>query len=184
MPLSQFIEQVQPSATMAISARAAAMKREGIDVIPLSAGEPDFDTPEHIKAAGIRAIEEGFTKYTSPPSGIVELKEAVCRKFRGGQRPRLLHRPGDRQLRRQALPLPRRRRGAQSRGRDDRADALLGHLYRAAQAGRGRVGGGANQAGRGPQADSGGPAGGDHPEDADAAAQQSVESERQRIHPG
>ena len=82
MPLSQFIEQVQPSATMAISAKAAAMKREGIDVIPLSAGEPDFDTPEHIKAAGIRAIEEGFTKYTSPPSGIVELKEAVCRKFR------------------------------------------------------------------------------------------------------
>ena len=82
MPLSQFIERVQPSATMAISAKAAAMKREGIDVIPLSAGEPDFDTPEHIKAAGIRAIEEGFTKYTSPPSGIVELKEAVCRKFR------------------------------------------------------------------------------------------------------
>ena len=81
MPLSRFIEQVQPSATMAISAKAAAMKREGIDVIPLSAGEPDFDTPEHIKAAGIRAIEEGFTKYTSPPSGIVELKEAVCRKF-------------------------------------------------------------------------------------------------------
>ncbi len=82
MPLSRFIAQVQPSATMAISAKAAAMKREGIDVIPLSAGEPDFDTPEHIKAAGIRAIEEGFTKYTSPPSGIVELKEAVCRKFR------------------------------------------------------------------------------------------------------
>ena len=81
MPLSRFIEQVQPSATMAISAKAAAMKREGVDVIPLSAGEPDFDTPEHIKAAGIRAIEEGFTKYTSPPSGIVELKEAVCRKF-------------------------------------------------------------------------------------------------------
>ena len=80
MPLSRFIEQVQPSATMAISAKAAAMKREGIDVIPLSAGEPDFDTPE--QAAGIRAIEEGFTKYTSPPSGIVELKEAVCRKFR------------------------------------------------------------------------------------------------------
>ena len=82
MPLSRYIEKVQPSATMAISAKAAAMKREGIDVIPLSAGEPDFDTPGHIKAAGIRAIEEGFTKYTSPPSGIVELKEAVCRKFR------------------------------------------------------------------------------------------------------
>ena len=81
MALSQYIDRVQPSPTMAISAKAAAMKREGIDVIALSAGEPDFDTPQHIKEAGISAIAEGFTKYTSPPSGIIELKEAVCRKF-------------------------------------------------------------------------------------------------------
>ena len=67
--------------TMAISARAAAMQREGIDVVSLSAGEPDFDTPQHIKDEGISAIETGFTKYTTPGSGIVELKEAIQRKF-------------------------------------------------------------------------------------------------------
>ena len=82
MSLSQYIQRVEPSPTMAISAKAAAMRREGIDVIALSAGEPDFDTPQNIKDAAIRAIEEGFTKYTTPASGIVELKEAVCRKFR------------------------------------------------------------------------------------------------------
>jgi len=82
MPLSHNVQRVQPSATMAISAKAAAMRREGIDVIALSAGEPDFDTPQNIKDAGIRAIQEGFTKYTMPSSGIIELKEAICRKFK------------------------------------------------------------------------------------------------------
>ena len=81
MPLSHNVQRVQPSVTMQISAKAAAMRRDGIDVIALSAGEPDFDTPQNIKDAGIRAITEGFTKYITPGSGIVELKEAVCRKF-------------------------------------------------------------------------------------------------------
>ena len=81
MPLSHNVQRVQPSVTMQISAKAAQMKRDGIDVIALSAGEPDFDTPQNIKDAGIRAIEEGFTKYTTPGSGIIELKEAICRKF-------------------------------------------------------------------------------------------------------
>jgi len=66
---------------MQISAKAAAMKRDGVDVVALSAGEPDFDTPQNIKDVGIRAIDEGFTKYTTPGSGIIELKEAICRKF-------------------------------------------------------------------------------------------------------
>ncbi|MAN23296.1 MAG: aspartate aminotransferase [Gemmatimonadetes bacterium] len=66
---------------MQISAKAAQLKREGVDVIALSAGEPDFDTPPNIKNAAIRAIEDGFTKYTTPSSGIIELKEAICRKF-------------------------------------------------------------------------------------------------------
>lgn len=57
------------------------MQRAGIDVVSLSAGEPDFDTPQNVKDAGIRAIAEGFTKYTTPGSGIIELKEAICRKF-------------------------------------------------------------------------------------------------------
>ena len=81
MPLSHNVQRVQPSVTMQISAKAAQMKRGGVDVIALSAGEPDFDTPQNIKDAGIRAIEEGFTKYTTPGSGIIELKEAICRKF-------------------------------------------------------------------------------------------------------
>ena len=81
MPLSHNVQRVQPSVTMVVSAKAAAMRREGVDVIALSAGEPDFDTPQNIKDAGITAIQEGFTKYTMPSSGIVELKEAICRKF-------------------------------------------------------------------------------------------------------
>ena len=79
--LSGYIQNVAPSPTMAVTAKAAALRREGVDVIALSAGEPDFDTPEHIKDAAKRALDEGFTKYTTPPSGILDLKEAVCRKF-------------------------------------------------------------------------------------------------------
>ena len=81
MTLSHNVQRVQPSVTMQISAKAAAMKRDGVDVVALSAGEPDFDTPQNIKDVGIRAIDEGFTKYTTPGSGIIELKEAICRKF-------------------------------------------------------------------------------------------------------
>ena len=82
IPQSRNVQQMQESITMSISARAAAMKRDGIDLIALAAGEPDFDTPANIKAAGIRAIEEGFTKYDSPGSGILPLKEAIARKLK------------------------------------------------------------------------------------------------------
>jgi len=71
---------VQPSVTLAISAKAKQMKAEGRNVISLSAGEPDFDTPEHIKEAAVRALKEGFTKYT-PATGTPELKKAICEKF-------------------------------------------------------------------------------------------------------
>ncbi|WP_420556309.1 pyridoxal phosphate-dependent aminotransferase [Roseovarius sp.] len=80
-PLSATLARVKPSPTMAISARALEMKAAGEDVIGLSAGEPDFDTPENIRAAGIRAIEDGRTRYTAP-DGIPELKDAVCAKFK------------------------------------------------------------------------------------------------------
>ena len=73
--LSGNVERIQASATMAISARAAAMKRAGEDVIALAAGEPDFDTPAHIVAAAKRALDEGFTRYTPAP-GIPELRSA------------------------------------------------------------------------------------------------------------
>ena len=79
--LSATLTRVKPSPTMAISTLAQEMKAAGKDVIGLSAGEPDFPTPENIRAAGIRAIEEGKTRYTAP-DGIIELKEAVCAKFK------------------------------------------------------------------------------------------------------
>ena len=78
--LSGAVTRVKPSATIAVTTRASAMQRAGLDVIGLGAGEPDFDTPEPIKEAAIRAIREGKTKYT-PSDGIPELKEAVCAKF-------------------------------------------------------------------------------------------------------
>ena len=79
--LSQRVQAVKPSPTLAITARAAELRAAGKDVIGLGAGEPDFDTPEHIKEAGIRAIREGKTKYT-PVDGTVELKQAIIEKFR------------------------------------------------------------------------------------------------------
>mgnify|MGYP003664515627 FL=1 len=78
--LADRLAAVKPSPTVAITARAGALKREGRDIIALSAGEPDFDTPAHIGAAGKAAIDAGKTRYTAP-DGIVELKEAIARKF-------------------------------------------------------------------------------------------------------
>jgi aspartate aminotransferase len=72
---------VKESATMRLVGRARAMRAAGADVAPFGAGEPDFDTPDHVKEAGIAAIREGFTKYT-PAAGIPELREAVAAKFR------------------------------------------------------------------------------------------------------
>lgn len=78
--LSARVQSVKPSATLAITARAKALRAAGQDVIGLGAGEPDFDTPDHIKAAAIQAIQDGFTKYT-PVGGTAELKRAVIAKF-------------------------------------------------------------------------------------------------------
>ncbi len=69
-----------PSLTLAIDSKAKAMKAEGIDVCGFAAGEPDFDTPDHIKAAAMASIDAGFTKYT-PSSGIPELRQAIADKF-------------------------------------------------------------------------------------------------------
>lgn len=80
MRIAERVQQIEPSATLSISARAKAMKQEGIDVISFSAGEPDFDTPLPIKEEAKKAIDQGFTKYT-PTSGIPELKEAICGKL-------------------------------------------------------------------------------------------------------
>lgn len=79
--LSEALGRIKPSATIAISRKAADMARAGRDVISLAAGEPDFDTPKHVRDAAIRAMDEGKTRYTNV-DGIPELKEAVARKFK------------------------------------------------------------------------------------------------------
>ncbi len=79
--LSEALGRVAPSATVAISQKARVMAAEGKDIIALSAGEPDFDTPEHVREAAKRAMDEGKTRYTNV-DGIAELKEAVAAKFR------------------------------------------------------------------------------------------------------
>jgi aspartate aminotransferase len=78
--LSRRVQAIKPSPTLAVTARAAALKATGRDIIGLGAGEPDFDTPANIKLAAIHAIEAGKTKYTDV-GGIPELKEAIIAKF-------------------------------------------------------------------------------------------------------
>jgi len=79
--VSRRAQRVKPSPTLAVTALAARLKAEGKDVIGLGAGEPDFDTPAHIAAAGVQAINSGFTRYTNV-DGIVELKDAIIAKFK------------------------------------------------------------------------------------------------------
>jgi aspartate aminotransferase len=81
MQISSRVQAVEPSATLQITARAKSMKKSGVDVVNFAAGEPDFDTPQQIKDAAIKAINDGFTKYT-PSSGIPELKEKLAEKFK------------------------------------------------------------------------------------------------------
>ena len=79
--LSDRSTSLQPSVTMAVNAKATQLKRQGVDIINLSVGEPDFDTPDFIKQAAIQAIQQGFTKYTAT-DGIPELKQAIIHKLK------------------------------------------------------------------------------------------------------
>ncbi len=79
--LSKTLDRVKPSPTIAVSNLAMELKAQGRDIISLGAGEPDFDTPANIRAAGIAAIEAGKTRYTAV-DGIPELKQAICAKFK------------------------------------------------------------------------------------------------------
>ena len=81
MELSKRVQAIKPSPTLAVTARAAKLKAEGKDIIGLGAGEPDFDTPQHIKDAAVGAIARGFTKYTAV-GGTPSLKQAVINKFK------------------------------------------------------------------------------------------------------
>src|SRR3970282_2454912 len=81
LKLAKRIQDIKESPTLAIAAKAKAMKAKGWDVIDCGAGEPDFDTPDNIKDAAIKAIMSGFTKYTAG-GGINELKDAIIEKFK------------------------------------------------------------------------------------------------------
>jgi len=81
LELSKRVQAIKPSPTLAVTTRAARLKAEGKDIIGLGAGEPDFDTPQHIKDAAIGAIERGFTKYTAV-GGTPSLKQAIINKFK------------------------------------------------------------------------------------------------------
>src|SRR3954469_1826063 len=79
--ISRRAATLSPSLTLAIDSKAKQMKAEGLDVVGFGAGEPDFDTPQHIKDACAKALADGFTKYT-PSSGIPELRQAIADKFK------------------------------------------------------------------------------------------------------
>ncbi|MCX5703263.1 MAG: pyridoxal phosphate-dependent aminotransferase [Candidatus Omnitrophica bacterium] len=81
MRLAGRLKKINPSSTLAITAKVKKLKSEGKDIVNLAAGEPDFDTPDFIKDAAIQAIKSGFTKYT-PTTGIPELKKLICEKFK------------------------------------------------------------------------------------------------------
>ncbi|HEY3243804.1 MAG TPA: pyridoxal phosphate-dependent aminotransferase [Phycisphaerae bacterium] len=81
MKLSTRVSTLHESATLAVTAKAARMRAAGVDVVSFGAGEPDFDTPAHIKQAAKEALDRGETKYPSPSSGLAVAKQAVCTKF-------------------------------------------------------------------------------------------------------
>lgn len=80
MSFAARMKQVAPSATLKVSAEADRMRRRGVDVVDLGAGEPDFPTPDHVKAAAHQALDQNFTKYT-PSAGIAELRQAICQRY-------------------------------------------------------------------------------------------------------
>jgi aspartate aminotransferase len=80
MSFAARMHQIAPSATLRVSAEADRLRRQGVDVVDLGAGEPDFPTPDHVKAAAHLAIDQNFTRYT-PSAGVVELRQAICQRY-------------------------------------------------------------------------------------------------------
>ena len=139
--LSAALDRVKPSATIAVTDKARALKAAGRNVIGLGAGEPDFDTPANIKLAAIHAIEAGKTKYTAV-DGIPELKEAIIAKFQRENGLDLQAEPGHRRHRRQAGAVQCADGHPQSGRRGHHPRALLGELSGNGRAGRRRAGAG------------------------------------------
>ena len=80
MSIAKRVSKINPSFTLQMATKAADMRSKGIDVINFSVGEPDFNTPKHIRDAAKKALDEGYTKYTAGP-GMLELREAICEKL-------------------------------------------------------------------------------------------------------
>ena len=146
--LADQLKRIKPSATIAVTDKARALKAAGRNVIGLGAGEPDFDTPENIKEAAIKAIRDGKTSKYTAVDGMAELKAAVARKFKRENEPRLQAEPDHRRHRRQAGALQRAGRDAEPRRRGDHPGALLGELSRNGDAGGRRAGPGRYRAWR------------------------------------
>ena len=180
--LADRISRIKPSATIAVTDKARALKAAGRDVIGLGAGEPDFDTPENIKEAAIKAIRDGkASKYTAV-DGIPELKAAIARKFK--RENELTYKPsqiivgtGGKQVLYNAL-----HRDHQSGRRGDHPGAVLGELSRHGAARRRRAGRGRDHDGIGLQDEARGAGTGDHAEDQVDHLQLAVEPDRRGLY--
>ena len=135
MEISARAAQLTPSLTLSIDSKAKAMKAEGIDVCGFGAGEPDFDTPEHIKAAAIAALQAGFTKYT-PSAGIPELRQAIAEKLAADNGLNYRAEPDRGQQRRKACLLQRHPGHLSAGRRSHHPRAVLGQLSGHGPAGR------------------------------------------------
>ena len=159
--LADVLSRVKPSATMTVTQKARDLKAKGRDVISLSVGEPDFDTPDNIKQAAIEAIKRGETKYP-PVLGIPPLREAIAAKFK--RENGLDYKASDTIVgdRRQADPLQRLPGHDEQGRRGHHPRALLGELSRDGRDQLGRPGHRADHARERLQAQARGPRAGDH----------------------
>ena len=180
--LADSLKRIKPSATIAVTDKARALKAAGRNVIGLGAGEPDFDTPDNIKRAAIKAIERGESKYTNI-DGIAELKAAIARKFK--RENGLDYKPAQiiGRRRRQAGAVQCPDGDAQSGRRGDRPGALLGELLRHRDARRRHPGDRRDQARARLQDEAGGAREGDHPQHQVADLQLALEPDRGGLQP-
>ena len=177
--LSAALDRVKPSATIAVTDKARALKAAGRNVIGLGAGEPDFDTPANIKLAAIHAIEAGKTKYTDV-GGIPELKDAIIGEVQARERAVLQAEPGHRRHWRQAGAVQCADGNHQSGRRGDHPGALLGQLSGNGGARRRRIRADRLHGRARFQAAAGRPGKGDHAQDQMDHPQLAVEPDRSR----
>ncbi len=122
--LAERMGRVSASPTMKVGVEADKLRQQGIDVVEFGAGEPDFPTPAHVKAAAHAAIDGNFTKYT-PAAGTSELKQAICARYEADYGVDVQAQRGHRHRGRQAGPVQRRARALRRRRRGDHPRAVL-----------------------------------------------------------